>query len=302
MTVAGPVSPSLSLGPSPRDIHDFREHPSNSRRSEQESNRELSRFLLSQEIISNMTLKEAARKWPEATRIEIQTTSSNTVNLKPNFISKLAILFPKMRELSLTSFQQIYFQFPIDNAAFVQTLPKLTQLRVIELQNCSALTAESLTALFRTCTQLQKADISSDHLTNEHLELALKQKSLVNLALSGANQIDEEGLELISRQGNHLQDLTLDSYPRNGVAPFTLTAAKAFAATLPQLQKLRFDGCEELDDDFVQTLMDHHSSLRKLELNPPPAISEDTNQAIFTRMPLLNYYAFGDEIVQRSSI
>ena len=202
MTVAGPVSPYVP-SISQRDVH--REQPHTSRPSDKNANLALYRFLHSQETINEETLQEGARLWPVASRVEIHKTATNKISLPPDFLSKLPSLFPKMRELSLNSRQRSDFVFDMGDKAFMAALPTLAPvLTAIELESCTSLTKRSFTALFEACTQLQRADINSNHLNNDHLRQALGIKTLRDLRVSGKNAIDDKGLEILSEQGAHL--------------------------------------------------------------------------------------------------
>lgn len=301
-TAAGPVSPgivkSFSTGLHSNGHYPVRGQHTTSKSSEQvaysidEINRQLFDHLQTLSVIDKKSLKEAAKKWSAATKIVIETTETNKIKLPSNLLSKLVKYFPGIEVLKLRNYQQASsgFFFSVNDEDFVAAIPKLGSLRVIKLNSCPYLTEESYTALFQTCTQLQKADIDSNHLTNEHLRAALNLKTLTRLEFGGENSIDDAGLTILSEEGDHLTHLGLNSYQDETRSPFSLTAAKAFVATLPHLLSLRLHGCERLDDAFLQTLAAKHEPLQHLSLKPAFQASKETLSAL----PNLKSLAIGD--------
>lgn len=266
--VLGPVASANTLQAHSSHREDALPH----QKTAQTVNEALRFFLASQAIINAEVLKKASSQYPNATRIVLEPSSGTRLELPGDLLSRLADLFPKIQEIALKNYSNPYFVFNLSDADFQASLPKLSKLRVIELHQCRSLTGESFTALFHACRQLEKATIVSDQLTDDNLQAALGNKALKSLHLSGAAALSDKALATLSSEGEHLEELSLDMFQN----PFTLTAAKTFAAALPQLQRLSFSGCGAVDDEFVQKLREHHPDLQKLWLDPSPNISEGT--------------------------
>lgn len=217
--------------------------------------------------VTDAKIKKLMGKFLHLTSLQIHHYPLRTT-AGPCFVSGGTLLdfaanYPQLRSLSFRS--TVFEAFPrIKPSHLCQLVTKLTQLCELTLHGCHRLSRDDFAQVLRALPNLEAFSAESSVLDDALVAQAAALSSLKVLSLGGnARGITNASLDTIGEKcASRLTKLGLCVHTQ----PFKLNKVESLVPRLTGLREFTFNGCENLNDVAVCTLLKQSPGIRVVTL------------------------------------
>lgn len=175
----------------------------------------------------------------------------------------------------------------ISDAGIIRALMGRSSMYAVNLAACPKITDWTLKALGAQCPNLAKLSLAKCSITDDGMGvLASKCKMLRAVNLDWCHPLTDKTLEALALHCPNLREFTaVEGFG------YTLNGLKALLRGCPKLEKLELWGCAQVDDRWIQALIDSGCPLKEVDFGGCPNVSEDALDklsAAFERITILS--------------